>query len=262
MSTTKLKSFPDELKGAWKLFQGQWTTAILLSLIPVIPFLLTIPYLLKYAYALQASPAPYIPIESTSILALIGLIGLVITAQISKAGLYILFSRGKGLTAKKAFKEGFQQFIPFVYTNILVLLTVVVLLIPALALHTWYGNSMRVSIDVGINGIIAIDLFVLAVVTILALPAIYFAISFTFAPIMVATKTAKGGAPALKESYTLVSKKIFPVLFRLIGWGILYVILTRITSTLLIANWLVPFLMMIIGAAFLVIMYKELKSNQ
>ena len=260
MNKTTLTSFSNELKKTWQLFQGQWTTAISLSLVPIIPFLLTVPYLVEYAYTYQLYPTQNIPLGFTSILAIIGIIAFVITAQIVKAGLYILFSRGKGFSARKAFKEGYDRLIPFIYTNILTILAITILLVPSIVLYTWYGNSIRSGLDMGQDGMITIDLFVLIILTILILPAIFFAISLTFAPILVATKAIKGGIPALKASNALVKKRFFPVFYRLLGWGVLYVILTHITSPLPIANWLTPFILTTIGTAFLITMYKELKE--
>lgn len=255
-----LTSFSNEIKISWQAFANRWRTVIILSLLPIIPFLFTVPYLVELSQY-QANELP--PLEGTTVtlfaIAFVAAISTFILREISKAGIFVSLSEKENLGAKKSLQIGTKRFPAFLYTEILVVIFVFVSLIPAILVNYWFVNFGKAFFYPIMNQLVA-DILALLVVMILLIPAFIVGTWLSFASLISATSLT-GGFTALTKSVTIVrpvTKRIFK---RLLGWIILASVASYVVSPLPVARWLVPFIILLVGTAFSVTVYKEASSN-
>jgi len=251
-----LTSFSKEISNSWIIFRSRWRTVIILALLPIVPFLFTLPYLVNLSQY-PASELP--PLEGSTIimfaLALVATIATFILREISKAGIFISMTNKENVGAKKALQLGTQRFPAFLYTEILVIIFVFVTLIPTVLLNYWFVNFGKAFFYPIMNQLVA-DLLLLVIAIILLIPVFIIGTWLSFAPLISAV-TNNGGLSALTKSVTIIRPITKRVFKRLIAWTILASAVSYMVSPLPIAKWLFPFIILLIGTAFLVTLYKE-----
>ena len=260
-----LTPFHHELLSAWHVFRNRWATVVKLSLLPLVPLLFVLPALIDQSMLPPENAAGLGANHTSQALMLIGMLGLlgsVILSTAAKAGIFITVARRDDLGARRALREGFRRFFPFLFTEILASLLVFLALLPFMFFTLWYTvGGGRTMLGEPLTGE-AVGILMFAALLLLLIPGLLFAVWFAFAPLATVVKDAPGGIPALRESFRLVAGHSWDVLARLGGGGLLYLAATIAVSPLPIANWLLPFLLALYGTAFFIVIYRELRGQE
>lgn len=256
MATASLASFPRELLWSWELFRSRWRTALQVALIPLIPLAASSAFFVGY---------PRLGVDRASTtLAGIGALALGIfylTTIPSRTALFILFTRRESLTFREAVRAGLRRFWPFLTTELFIILLIGLSLLPLLAFQGWFTSMARPTL-LTTAGATAANVAALLGVLLFALPAVLLAVAVSFAPITAAVEETAHGLSALRRSWALLRGGTFrKVLQRLGLWIVLFVVVCTAVEPLPFAQWITPFVMTLIGAAFLTVLYKELKAG-
>lgn len=262
MPAAQLTPFSRELQSAWALFRGRFRTAVLLSLLPLIPLLFLLPFLLEVSVLAASGEDPWatLPSALSAFAGLLALIGFAIVSIPVRAGLYCTFAGSTPPSVRGAFRTGLRRFWPLVLTDILVGLLLVATLALAVVVHAWYGTVGRET-SIANGTVVLADLSALIVILLLSLPALVIGVWFAFAPVATALSATSGGFPALQRSVDLLRGRSLPVFGRLLGWAVVSLSITAAVAPLPVAWWLVPFLLTMFGTAFLVVVYRELAGT-
>lgn len=254
------KAFSMEVRGAWNLFAPRWLDAVLIALTPLIPLLLLIPYIAERLF-LRLNGAGGVPSSLPAALGLIGVFAAAVVSVIAKAALFILFRSPTRVRAADAIREGTRRFLPFLWTEALLSLLIAVALLPVALLVAWYSVLGRPRMTTDPASLFLADTATALGVLVLFLPALALSVWFAFAPIAAAVRDARGGVEALGVSAGMVRGAFWPLVGRLLAWTVLVLVISAVVSPLPIANWLIPFLLTLLGGAFLIVLYREFRGR-
>jgi len=260
MPRAKLRKFTRELRISLGIFHRTWRASFKLVFLPIIPLLFTIPYLIELTNSLRYNEIPALTGTTiyTFLLALVGTIAFLMLLEIVRASLFIIYDNNK-VGARKALQLATRRFPRFLYTDILSFVFLLVAMIPLLILVFWTNNGGREIMYSASNQIIG-DIVLLIVFAIFAIPPFILAIWLSFAQIIVAVRKYSGFR-ALTYSTTLIRPILKSILKRLVAWIFIYVVVSYIVSPLPIASWFIPLVLKLVGAAFLVVLYKEASGS-
>jgi hypothetical protein len=264
MAPLKLTTFTHQVQTSWRLFAARWRTAVKLALLPLVPLLFGVPFLLERSALLGSGgfgPADVRASPLTTTVALLAVAAYAVVSLALKAGLFIALEAPTDIGARRALQRGFRRFFPFLWTELLTALLVAIAVLPTLLLHTWYTTVFRPEVT---GLVVRAVTDALAVVGILALffPALALAVSLAFGSLATAIGEAGAGVVALQWSARVVRGQFAGVWKRLVGWSVLTLVLAAAVSPLPIARWLVPFLLTILSFTFLVTVYKDLRRGE
>lgn len=257
-----LTAFSNELSDAWRVFRSQWRTAVKIAVVPVVPLLLTVPFLIERAILLTSGETT-VPLPTSFLTVAVGLLGVagfIVVSFVSKAALTVAFYRSPRLDVRRSLALGLQRFPAFFTTELLVAILIGITMLLPLSFLAWYDIVRRLAIS-DFSTLVATDAVILLGTLALFLPAILLAVWLEFAALAVAVGDANGPVAALQRSVHLVRGRAVRLLKRLAGWVALSLVLTIAVAPLPIANWLTPFLLTLYGTAFLVVLYKELRGS-
>lgn len=256
MPTVKLTKFTQELQTSWSIFLKTWRASFKLVFLPIIPLLFTVPYLIEMASSLQYGQLPTLTGSTiySFILALVGVIAFLMLSEIIRASLFVIYTNNE-TGARKALQIGTKLFPKFLYTDVLSFLYLLVAMVPLFILIFWMINGGREMIYGIFNPILGDVVLLIALIIFLA-PPLILAIWLSFTQIIVATGKSSG-IRALTHSTTLIRPIFKGILKRIVIWLIVYVVISYMVSPLPIAYWLIPLILKLIGAAFLVVLYQE-----
>lgn len=257
MTTAKYSTFTEQVSSAFRLLRFHKVTAIKLALLPLVPFAFTLPYLIDLANYNQYNLTPSLQGVTLVffVVALIAAITFLILCEIVKAGLYAVFSTTKAIGARKALQIGTQRFPAFLFTEIILAVFVFVSLIPVLILNFWSG-VLGTEMLAQFMPLAVAELLVLIVAIIFLIPVFIIGIWLSFAQLL-ASIDNKMGLTALTHSVTLIRPNFKPIALRLVGWTVFVLVASYIVQPLPLAYWLVPAILMLLGVAFLVVLYQE-----
>jgi hypothetical protein len=204
------------------------------------------------AYAIATSPY--------TVEFLIGFFATIFFGVLSMTAMIIVFASKKKLTLLTALTSAVHQYIPVLYTSFLAGLVVAISFIPAHLLRYWY-LAVQETLPVTGSGLIALDLIVLIAIVALMIPACIVAIWVMYAPLAVALKETPSGMTALMFSKAVVHNHVWSLLWRVIGFVVVFNVLTISFSALPLAGAIVPFILTMLAIAFFVDLYKELRSR-
>lgn len=244
MTTAALTPFTQEFLSSWRLFYGRWVTVIALALVPLLPLALLSPYFLE-----RAQPS----VVSVS-LALIAIVLFYLVSILSRATIFIAYTEQVVPTFRSALRRGLRRYLAYAVTEVLAVLVVAVALIPLMTFNLGdpFGVLAGTPQPLARAATFAATLLLVA-------PAAVLAVLLAFAPLTAAVGQGTG-LSALRRSATLLWKRgVFWAVFkRLALWILLFVVVCTAVEPLPFAAFLVPFVMSLIGAAFLVTVYREL----
>ncbi len=193
---------------------------------------------------------------------LIGFLLFIFLGVFISTALGILFATPNKLSFGTVIASTIRRYIPVLYTSILSGVIVLLSLIPALALNLWYVLFASKGAPVDGNALVAVDVIVLIAVVALLIPAAIVTAWVMYAPLAVALKAAPAGFTAVMHAKHLVHDHVWQITWRIIGSIVLFRIVTASVSYLPYLWFLVPFSLSIIITAFFVEVYKELHSGQ
>lgn len=253
----KYSTFTEQVRSALRLLRLHKITVIKLSLLPIIPFAFITPYLLDTYYHNMNNVAVVLRGSTLFffIVAVIAAVTFLILSEIVKVALYATFASKHIIGARKALQIGTQRFPAFLYTEVLLAVFVFITLVPVLVLNYWYGIVGRDLLSNAMPLAVA-DLLILVVAILFLVPVFIVGIWLSFAQIIAAIDY-KSGLTALTHSVTLIRPNFKPVALRMVGWTILTVVISYMVSNMPLGHWLIPIVMMLLGVAFLVIVYRE-----
>lgn len=259
-ATLTLAPFPRELLTSWERFRRRWTTVVPLALVPLIPLVFALPFLVELAQ-LRAAGATGIPSPISATLGIIALVALYLASIPTRAGIFHVYTQEEHVRPRAALRAGLRRFWPFFLTELALVLFLGLALLPPAALSVWYTNVGRATVGT-LSTRTLTDVTVALLTLLVSLPVIFLATVFAFAPLDAATNASGGALTALRRSWALVRRPgaLWPVFWRLSLWIALFVVICNAVEPLPFAGWLVPFFMTLIGAAFLVTLYTELKN--
>lgn len=255
MATTTLSPTSHQLLQAWELFRSRWWTAVRVGLIPVIPLIVAL-LLLARTTGARTGITP-----TTSAAVIVFTVFYVATIP-TRAGLFNLFARREHLGVREAFRLGLRRFWPFLWTELLLVFSIVLSLIPLLAFQSWFTAAGRSQV-LAASGAMLTNTVALLGVLLLSVPPVLLAVALSFAPLAAALEDGRGGIGALRRSFALVrSPSIFrKVAGRIILWIVLFIVICTAVEPFPFVQWIMPFVMALIGAAFLTVLYQELKAH-
>jgi hypothetical protein len=257
-----LTPFSNEVAGAWRIFRAHWRTAVQLTLLALVSLLFFLPFVVERAAFLSGGPDTA-TLPNSAFSTLLGLVAVVVFLLLSmtaKAGIFIAFMKRGSMTMKVAFRGGLRILPSFLGTELLVAFLLAVSLLPAAGLALWYF-TMGVTMPLANPFQTTADLVSSIVMILFLVPAIALSMWLAFAPLAAAVGDARGGIPALRYSVDLVRGRAWRVLKRIFVWIIFSNALTLSVSPLPIAKVVVPFVLSLLGAAYLVVVYKELRGR-
>lgn len=260
MAKPKFTPFTKELKESFGILGKTWQTSLKIVFLPIIPLLFTFPYLIVLYATLQEDQFPALNFSNIviGVAALIGFIAFIMLLEIVRAGLFATYSLEKNIGARKALQIGTKRFPTFLYTDFLSLVYLVISMVPFFVLVFWTGNG-GTDMLFSIFGSIIANLILFLAFIVFLLPLAITALWLTFTQIIVATGK-NTGFHALTYSTTLVRPVIFTIFFKIVGWMIFAGIISYAVSPLPILYWLIPIIVKLWGAAYLVVLYKETKG--
>lgn len=239
--SSALPSFGDLLRTAWRLVQPRLRGLIILSLIPALPV-----FFLSFPRVVQSR----VPLELALLLFIVAFVLTVVT----RAGMFAYLGDPQIHGGRMALRRGWEIFAPYIWTEILVAVVVVVALLPGLLVGGWMltasGQGALSSGTAALTAVVAVALL---------LPGIGAAVWYAFAPLAVAVGS-KGGPAALALSSKLVRGHFWPVVARLLLWVIIQAAIARVVSPLPVLNWLVPYLVSLLGLAYFMALYQALRK--
>ena len=193
---------------------------------------------------------------------IIGFILLLLLGIFTASGMGILFATQEKISFWKAAVAAAGRFLPVVYTTLLASIVVAIAFLPAMALDYWYGMVVQSGLPDGDIGVVALNIVVVIALIALLIPAVILAIWVMYAPLATALKAAPAGFTSLMFSKHLVHGHFLQVFWKMLGAVILFQIITASVSSLPYAAYLVPFALNIIIVAFFVELYKELQQEK
>ncbi len=257
----KLSPFSHELAESYRLFRRKWKPLVKMVVLPIIPFLFTTPYLMEY-YSAQSYGENLTLNGATLTLFLIALVALLtflILSEIVKVGIFAELSSSKYLGVRRSLKIGTERFFRFIYTEILVVIFLFVSMIPAFILNYWYEQAGRELLNR--SGVPYSGTFIIVVFALLFfLPSFILGIWLTFAP-LISVVTKYRGMGALTHSVTITRPYFRQLIGRLVMWTVVFMAVVYSVKPLPIASIVVPLVMMLVGAAFVVTLFKEVHAE-
>jgi hypothetical protein len=260
----QLLPFHTEISNAWKLFLHRWGSAVLLQGLTFIPGVLMLPLVNEYLTASENGLDTILLLQSSLYTGqfVVGVVLLVLIGIFITASTGILFAAKERVSFVGVVFTTLLRYIPVLYTSFLAALTVLVSLIPALALNYFYGSFAREGATVEGSGIVAVDAIVLIAVVALLIPAVIIATWVMYAPLATALKAAPAGFTSIMFSRHLVHRHVWQIVWRMVGSAILFQVVSASVRNLPYASSIVPFILSIIMIAFFVEIYKELNGDQ
>lgn len=247
--TSGVPKFIPLLRDAWALFRARWSGLVVLTILPLAPLILLLPFLAHLNIAEKTGAVAQPGFAFSPLLTLLALVALILAGVVSVAtfaAMFIYLAMPSVRTWQAALRLAWRQWFPFVWTQILasvfIALGLVLLRILYVNLQSWGGPAIVLAAIVGIA------------VTVVG---IVLAVWFTFAGLLAAIGAASGFR-ALRGSMEIVHGRFWPVLGLLLAWMVIDVIASRIVAPLPIANWVVPAFLTMFGTAYLVALYQRL----
>jgi len=257
----KYSTFTEQVQSALRLLRLHKITVTKLFLLPIVPFAFITPYLLD-VYYYNLNNVAIVLRGSTLIffiVAIVAAIAFLILCEMVKVALYATFASKQTIGARKALQIGAQRFPAFLYTEVLIAIFVFIALVPVLVLNYWFSVVGRELLN-SVMPLAVTDLLILIVAIFFLIPAFIVGIWLSFAQIISAIDN-KSGLTALTHSVTLIRPNFKPIALRMVGWTILTIIVSYMVSTMPLAHWLIPIILMLLGVAFVVVVYKETSDN-
>ncbi len=260
-TSSPFASFDKELVRAGRLFVRTWKPAVVISLFPVVPLLFLLPLLIEMnTVIVEEYFTRSADISSVSLYtAVFAVIATFLVWMFVRCSLFILFSQGGG--GKKALKTAVQRYLPFLWTEIFIMIIVSALSVPAFLFSVWsrelgWASLVSTRGDIGAN--------LLAYVTFAALlaPAVVVSMWFLFAPVGVALGKTRSGMRALRHSVHIVQGKWWSIFLRMVALTVIVFVTRIILSPLPFASWIASFLLSLLLAAFLVVLHREAQGKR
>lgn len=256
--TQTFTPFFHEVKTAWLLVFSRAKTIAKILVAPLVPFLFTIPYTIELFEALKSNALP--PIQGTTILtfsvALVAGIAFFVASIIAKASIFIALTKEKDSGARLALRDGTNRFFPFIWTEILVSIYIMFAYLPFAVLNFWYQNGGKDQLTLSL-GSLPTSIVTTLIGVLFLIPLIILVIWLSFASLITATKGARAGLRSLLASTTIARNNFKQIAWRLLGWVVFSYVLTQAVQPLPYIRWIMPFLLLLTGAAYLVVLYKE-----
>lgn len=258
-----LLPFHTQVANAWRAFLHRWGSAVLIQLLMIIPGILMYPLIVEYLTALNTGTDTAFVFQTTvyGTMFVLGFVLLLLVSVLTTTALMILFAASEKISFITALASALKRYIPVLYTSILSAIAIIGALLPAYALNYWYYAAARTGLTLDGNGIVALDAVMLIALVALLIPAAILAVWLMYAPLLTAINASPAGFTALVNSKRLVHGHMWQVLWRIIGAGILFQLLSISTQTLYAASVVVPFILAIVTIAFFVEIYKELREG-
>ncbi len=263
MSTpSSLSPLTQEFASAWHLFAARWKTIALVGVLPVLPLVLLFPFLIGQMAqgGIGVENSGFSPL--LAFFGIVGIVGYYVWTIPARGGVFFALAHRADPGVRQAFSAGWKRFWPLLWTELLVVLAIVIAFLPLVFFQAWYSVGIRPALEAALLGNIA-DLFALPVMLLFALLPFAVAVVFGYAPLATAVGHAPGGFLALSYSQQLVRqpRMFWAVAGRLLLWVLLFVVFCTAMDPLPYANFVVPFIMAMFGAAFLFTIYQELRGK-
>ena len=246
-----LPTFGSLVRTAWDSSRVRLRGLVLLSLLPLPPVLLL--YLVAWRVP-SAAGSLVLPIVTVVTL----LVALVLS-KVSAVGMLAYLADPRIQGGRMALRRGWQRFLPYLWTEILVAAIALVVMIPGLLLGGWLVTSNGATVATAADAFLFLDVLLVVVVGCALLPGVLVAVRYAFAPLAVAIGSPPGPA-ALALSSTLVAGHYWRIVGLLALWVVVQVAIVRMVSPLPIVNWLVPYLVGIVGVAYFVALFGALRK--
>lgn len=192
----------------------------------------------------------------------VGFVLLILLGVLTTSALMIVFAAQEKISLFTAVASAVRRYIPVLYTSVLSALAVIGALVPAYALNYLYYAYARTGLTLDASGIAALDIVVLIAIVALLIPAAIIAVWVMYAPLAVALKATSAGFTALLHSKHVVHHHVWQVLWRMLGAVLLFQIIGVSVRSLPFASFFVPFILTLVVTAFFVELYKELHEGQ
>jgi len=254
-----LPSFGSLVRTAWDLSRPRLRGLIVLAVLPLVPLFLFFPVqsLTVLQRGVLVGGEPSVPTSWFQTLGIVVLIAAFALNKISAAGMFAYLADPRIHGGRAALRRGWQRWLPYLWTELLLAVIVAVAMAPGLLLGWWLVSFFSVNaVNPEDLGLLFLALLAPAV---LLLPGVAIAVRYAFAPLAVAVGSTAGPA-ALSLSSKMVQGHFWPVLGRLLLWILVQIIVVRMVSPLPILNWFVPYAISILGLAYLVALYQALRK--
>ncbi|MEK7499236.1 MAG: hypothetical protein AAB649_01365, partial [Patescibacteria group bacterium] len=221
---TLLLPFHTQLQNAWKLFLSRWVSAVVLQLFTLIPGVLMYPLVNEYVRAGANGENPELVLQNSQYATqfLCGFILLLLISVFVASATGVLFAAKKKISLRAVLISTVSTYIPVLYTSILAGLTVLLSLVPAMALYYFYAEFARTGSPVTGSAVMAVDAIVLIAIIALLIPAAIVATWVVYAPLAVALKAAPAGFTAIMHTKHLVGNHVWGLAWRMIGSIVLF----------------------------------------
>lgn len=262
----RLASFPHELRAAWALFRSRWFTAVKIALLPFATLLLLLPYLTESAWLREEvlrAPVENLslltPSLFTTVLAVGSFLAFFLVNLLAKAALYHAFSAPTDIGTARAYALAARRFPSFLAAVFFLAMFVLIAVLAALSIFTAYLVLARPSI-VSPATRSTLDALVTFLTVLLLVPSYLVASLGAFSPLMATRQDARTGLHAFFASAALVRRSGWPIIGRFTAWGAVFLALSASVRPLPLAQWLVPFTAALVGHAFLIVLYREVRD--
>lgn len=260
-TSSPFASFDKELVRAGRVLLRTWKPAVVISLFPVVPLLFLLPLLIEMDTVITEEyftrSADISPVSLYT--ALFAVIATFLVWIFVRCSLFILFSQGGG--GRKALKTAVQRYLPFLWTEVFIMIIVFALGVPAFLFSVWskelgWGSLVLARGEIGAN-LLAFSTFAA-----LLAPAVIVSTWFLFGPVGVATGTTRSGMRALRHSVNIIHGNWWGVFLRMIGLTVIVFVTRIILSPLPLASWIASFLLSLLLTAFLVVLHREAQGKR
>jgi hypothetical protein len=228
----------------------------------VVPALLMLPLIMEYQDAIDQGVDTNMALaQSVNIGTFLwGFFGTTLFGVLGSTAMMILFAAKKKVSLAVALTSAVRRYIPVLYTSFLSGLAIALAFLPAQLLNSWYMNTLSSGLVVDGSGMDALRIIIVIAVIALMIPPVIIAVWVMYAPMAVALKETTAGFTALMFAKNLTHKHAWQIVWRMIGALILFQVVSMSVSTLPIAWYAIPFILMILIVAFFVELYKEIRA--
>lgn len=248
-----------------RLAQARMLTLFALSLFPAIPLVLVSPFLLQALRAAEFGVTDPVGMASlvspwTVVAALLGLLLSFFASLASTAGMFVALGSPKDPGPRAAFREGARRWGSYLWTQVLVTLAVLLIMLPGLLFFTWAQEVLRVSS--GADSLLATVALLLSLL--LVTPAFLVVTWYAFATIPAARGEAWGVA-AIRISHQLVRGSTGRVFGFLLAWLVFEALLAALLRAFfpglpLFTGFVYYVLATVLGSAYLFTVYDALRK--
>ncbi len=241
---------------------NRWGVAVVLQLLMVIPAMLMVPLMNEYLSAIYQGVDVNVVFAQSQYVGqfLWGFFGTIFFGVLATTAMMIAFASKTKISLAVALTSAVHQYIPVLYTSFLAGLAVVLALIPVQLLNYWYATMAYSGLTIDGSAVTALRAIMTIALVALMIPALIVVVWVMYAPLAVALKETAGGFTAIMFAKHKVHKHVWQIVWRMVGAIVLFQIVTISVSTLPVASFVVPFVMMILIIAFFVGLYKEIRA--